>query len=201
MAKLNLNDIINFQNTTIAVINGNSNSIEAAIENTLSRDGTAPNMMLADLDMNSHRILNLLDATTAQEPVTLSQLQSQIISVSFPATIIYVMDGGSSVLTPGVKGDLEIPFACIINQATMLADQTGSIAIDVWRAGYSSYPPTVANTIVGGNPPTIIADVKSKDTTLTGWSPAINAGDTLRFNINSVSSIKRVTLSLTVDRA
>jgi hypothetical protein len=201
MSKLNLNDIVNFQNATIAVVNNNNTSVEAAVENTLSRDGTAPNMMLADLDMNSNRILNLRDATNAQEAVTLSQLQGQIINVSFPATIIYVMDGGSLVLSTGIKGDLEIPFDCVIHQATLLADQTGSIAIDIWRAPYASYPPTVANTIVGGNPPTIIAGVKSKDTTLTGWSPAITAGDTLRFNINSISSIKRVTLSLSVERA
>src|SRR5678810_324592 len=106
MSKLNLNDIVNFQNATIAVVNNNNTSVEAAVENTLSRDGTAPNMMLADLDMNSNRILNLRDATNAQEAVTLSQLQGQIINVSFPATIIYVMDGGSLVLTTGIKGCL-----------------------------------------------------------------------------------------------
>lgn len=61
MAKLTLSDLVNLQNETSAVetINNNSDAIVAALENTLSRDGTTPNEMEANLDMNSYRILNL----------------------------------------------------------------------------------------------------------------------------------------------
>lgn len=61
MAKLVLNNLANLNNQTSAVntINNNSDLIETAIENTLSRDGTSPNSMGAALDMNSHRIVNL----------------------------------------------------------------------------------------------------------------------------------------------
>lgn len=79
MAKLTLNDISNINgNPTGAAtaINANSTAIETAFENTLSRDGTSPNTMLASLDMNSNRILNLPDAVSAQEPATLAQLQA-----------------------------------------------------------------------------------------------------------------------------
>jgi hypothetical protein len=76
MAKLTLSDIINFQATSLSAINNNSALIEAAFDNTLSRDGTTPNSMSSDLDMNSNRILNLVDATTAQEPVTYAQFLS-----------------------------------------------------------------------------------------------------------------------------
>jgi hypothetical protein len=33
---------------------------------------------------------------------------------------------------------------------------------------------------------------------LTGWTTSISAGDTLRFNLNSVTTITRVVLTLTV---
>lgn len=57
MAKLTLDNItVGFRSTS--AVNANNASIEAAIENTLSRDGTGPNHMLTDLDMNGHRILN-----------------------------------------------------------------------------------------------------------------------------------------------
>jgi hypothetical protein len=49
----------------------NNAALTAAIENTLSRDGTGPNTMLADFDMNSKRILNLPVPLTGLEPVRL----------------------------------------------------------------------------------------------------------------------------------
>lgn len=59
MAKLSLNNITSgFASNT--ALNANFDAIEAALENTVSRDGTTPNQMTADLDMNGHRILNAL---------------------------------------------------------------------------------------------------------------------------------------------
>jgi len=51
------------------------------------------------------------------------------------ATIIFIIDGGASAITTGEKGHLEIPFACTIQQVTMLADQSGSIVVDIWKLG------------------------------------------------------------------
>jgi len=73
MAKLTLTDI-NGGYISVSAINANYALIEAALENTLSRDGTAPNTMSAGIDMNSSgRLVNLLDAVNNQEPVTLAQ--------------------------------------------------------------------------------------------------------------------------------
>lgn len=70
MAKLILTDITSFTNGTAeAATNENYTKISTAMENTLSRDGTAPNAMAADLDMDSHRIINLPQPTTALEPI------------------------------------------------------------------------------------------------------------------------------------
>lgn len=73
MAKITLNNIgtgTSFQ-TAIAPINANNDAIEVAFENTLSRDGTIPNTMSANLDMNSNRILNLPSPTDASQPMRL----------------------------------------------------------------------------------------------------------------------------------
>lgn len=80
MSKISLTNIANLQNesTVTAAFTANNASITTAIENTLSRDGTSPNSMSADLDMNSNSILNLPDATTDQEPVTLGQFNDTI---------------------------------------------------------------------------------------------------------------------------
>lgn len=58
MAKLTLNTI-GSRYGSIDALNDNFNAIEAAIENTLSLDGTSPNAMEVDLDMNSQDILNV----------------------------------------------------------------------------------------------------------------------------------------------
>ena len=57
MPKVSLNTI-GSRYGSIDALNDNFDAIEAAIENTLSLDGTSPNAMEADLDMNSNNILN-----------------------------------------------------------------------------------------------------------------------------------------------
>lgn len=68
-----------------AAVNANQVLLEAALENTLSRDGSTPNVMRAQLDMNSNRLVNLVDAVNNQEPVTLAQA-ALIAGVSSPLT-------------------------------------------------------------------------------------------------------------------
>jgi hypothetical protein len=113
-------------------------------------------------------------------------------------TITFVIDGGGDTITTGVKGDLEIPFACTIDRATLLGDQSGSIVVDIWKDSYANFPPTDADSITDAAPPTISTDTDSQDSTLTGWDTAIAAGDILRFNVDSVTSLTRATLSLRV---
>lgn len=57
-----------------AQLNSNFSAIETAFDNTVSRDGSSPNTMLANLDMNSNRILNLPEPQTSSEPARKSDL-------------------------------------------------------------------------------------------------------------------------------
>lgn len=63
MAKLVLTDITSLANSgsAISTINNNFTAMEAALENTLSRNGQAPNAMAANLDMGNNRLINLAD--------------------------------------------------------------------------------------------------------------------------------------------
>jgi hypothetical protein len=118
------------------------------------------------------------------------------------ATITFVIDGGGASITTGVKGDLTIPFACTILEWTLLGDQSGSIVVDIWKDTYANYPPLVGDSITASAKPTISTATKGQSSTLTGWtnSGAISAGDILRFNVDSVTSLQRVTLSLKVKK-
>lgn len=125
---------------------------------------------------------------------------------TFPeAAIEFVADGGGLGLTTGLKGFLEVPFACTVTAARMFADTAGSIVVDVWKCTYAQFDggvthPVIGDTITSATPPTITASTKSQDTTLTGWTTTLTAGDVLGFNITSVSSITRATLSLDLTR-
>lgn len=116
------------------------------------------------------------------------------------SAIVYVIDGGGSAITTGVKGDLVIPFGCTVSEWSLVADQTGSITVDIWRDTFGNYPPTVADTITGSALPTISSSNRNSSTVLTGWSTSIASGSTLRFNVNSASAITRATLTLRVVR-
>jgi hypothetical protein len=81
-----------------------------------------------------------------------------------------------------------------ISSWTIVADQSGSIVIDVLRADYASFPPTVS--IAGSEKPTLSAASKNQDLSLSTWTTGITAGDIVRFNVDSASTVTRVTLSI-----
>ncbi len=126
-------------------------------------------------------------------------------SISITDTIQFVIDGGGSTITTGLHGYIEIPYACTITKATLLADQTGSIVVDVFKCSYSNFDassthPVTGDKITASAPPTISSAVKAQDATLTGWTTSVSAGDILAFNVNSVSTIQRVTIALDITR-
>lgn len=116
----------------------------------------------------------------------------------FTDSLQFVIDGGQAAIETGIKGDLEIPYPCTIQRATLLADQTGSIVIDIWKDTYANFPPTNADSITASAPPTLSAAAKSQDSTLTGWTTTVSAGDVLRFNVDSATTITKVTLALKI---
>lgn len=103
MAKLSLTDIAAGFGL-IATYNANNALLEAALENTLSRDGTAPNTMSVDIDMNSQRVVNLNDGINNQDAVTLSQLNTASIVVStVAASAATLADAGGFYVSSTVE--------------------------------------------------------------------------------------------------
>lgn len=140
-----------------------------------------------------------LALNTADGRVYTERDNGTVVEVGNPdATITFVMDGGTFALNFGEKGELEIPFKCQITGWTLLADTVGSVVVDIWKCPYANYPPGVANTITGSAKPTLTTAVKAQSSTLSGWTTTITAGDILRFVVDTVDTVIRVTLSLKV---
>lgn len=143
-------------------------------------------------DAHHTKTVNASELTAGELPT--ARLSTNIKTL----TITFIIDGGGSAITTGEKGHLEIPFACTITGWTILADQSGSIVVDVWKDTYALFPPTVGDTIAGTEKPTLATAQKNQDLDLTTWTTAIAAGDVLAFYVESITTVERVTISLKV---
>lgn len=122
------------------------------------------------------------------------------------AGLNFTIDGGGSVITSGQKGTIVVDFAGTIQEVTMLADQSGSIVVELQKVSFSTYaPPThpaTADKINSSTPPTISSATKSQDATLSGWTTSISAGDIIGYNVTGTpSGITRVNIALKVLRS
>lgn len=135
----------------------------------------------------------LLDDADAAAQITTLGLDNTKI-----AAIGITIDGGGSAITTGSKGYVYVPYACTINSATLLADQSGSIVIDIKKSTYADFPTTAS--IAASAKPTLSSAQKSTDSTLTGWTTSVAAGDCIEFVVDSITTVTRVHLSMKVTK-
>lgn len=83
MAKLSLTDVSNIL-TAATTINTNNAATEAALENTLSRDGTTPNEMNSNLDMNAYRVYNLGEPVENNDAVRKADIDGLLNQIDGP---------------------------------------------------------------------------------------------------------------------
>ena len=146
MAKITFNTFASLANETsfIAQLNENFSDLVAQIDLLLSRDGEAPNTMIANLDMNSQRIINTLDGVDPQDTVSFSQLSA-------------VVAGGLPVQT-GNAGLFLTTNGSVTSWASTLPDQTGNAGFFLttdgstpsWAVG-SFLPALVTNRLLSND--------------------------------------------------
>jgi hypothetical protein len=91
--------------------------------------------------------------------------------------VTFTFDGQGDVLETGKTAYTRVPVACTIVKAYLVADATGDLLVDVWKDSYANFPPANADSITGSAEPELTADQKYEDTTLTGWTTSLAAGD------------------------
>jgi len=168
MAKLTLDDISGGYQTA-AAYNANNALIEAALENTLSRDGTTPNMMDADLDMNSYDINNVGNLNT-----TTLTLNGQVANAIYANR---VLNGIVDPTTEGEDGDFYIN----------TVDETifGPKASGVWGTGTS---------LVGSDGADGVVQTASNVGTGVGVFKQLTATDLEFYNV--IAEDTRITVAL-----
>lgn len=140
--KVTLQNVSSFQNDTSAVstVNNNMALITTAMDNTLSRDGTSPNMMGAALDMNSNQIFNLPAPSSVNSPARLIDVAGNP-TIVVPGTgtlghVVPFLDGnntfsGTSTFTNTVTIPAQTVSASQIVNGTITSTQVGTNALSL----------------------------------------------------------------------
>lgn len=114
---------------------------------------------------------------------------------SSASSLNYVIDNGSTQITTGIKGFVEWPFNATILGWTILANEVGSIVVDIWKDTYGNFAPTISDSITGSEKPSISSGQKNQDLTLNSFQVNVLSGDIWAFVVESVSIIKKVTIA------
>lgn len=108
-------------------------------------------------------------------------------------------DGLGSALATTERRTISIPVGwgtCTITRWRVLADQSTTATLDVWRDSYANYPPTNADSITASAKPATSAATKAESTSLTGWTTTFSGGDVLTAEIEANSAAKWLLLVL-----
>ena len=133
----------------------------------------------------------------------INQLAAEVNAIetwnaALAGTIGVTVDGGGSVPPTGSKGFIQAQFDGTITGWTVIANASGSAQFTIKKCNYATFPTTAS--IVASAPVTLTSAQKNTSTTLTGWTTSISKGDIIEFNLDSVSTVTRLTLNLKITR-
>lgn len=102
----------------------------------------------------------------------------------------FTIDGGGVALTAtGLQKYFSFPCNGTITKVRVLGDQSGSIVFDIWKDTWANRPPTNADSITASAKPTLSSAQFYEDSTLTGWTTSVSAGDLGGIEIESVATL------------
>jgi len=117
--------------------------------------------------------------------------------IGVTGTINVIIDGGGSAITTGVKADIRLPFGVKVESWNLVAKETGSILLGVWRDTYANFPPTSTKALhSGATGPTLAGAVKNTAATTAWGQPTGAGGEYIRVNVDSVATVQQVSLAL-----
>ena len=137
MSKFTPPNFNSLQNETsfLGQLNAAMERIKASFDNTLSRDGSTPNQMGADLDVNSNHIVNMAKGTQAGHALEFTQLQDtldeidadiqyidgQVVIAKVPRNELLYVSRRASIVARSAAALLALPSASLVSLSALLA--------------------------------------------------------------------------------
>lgn len=99
----------------------------------------------------------------------------------------------------GLIGYITIPYNGTITGWQVIGDISGSCTFDVWKQS-AGVIPTIANSIVGTEKPSLLAQQINSDLSLTTWTTAVTAGDIVAIVLDNASTLSKAWLTVFVTK-
>lgn len=156
-----LTPIVNLQNETSVVnaINSNNTAIVTAFKDALALDGTIPNQMQSELDLNSKQIINLPAPATTNSPLRLSDLTA----FTGGGTITNIPVGGTTgqALGKNSNANYDVKWENVVSSVGLAlpADFTvtnSPVTGTGTLTGAWATPPTGTGAVVRATSPTLV---------------------------------------------
>lgn len=160
-----------------------------------------------DSDLGNYLMSKLLFSsndfvTTPSSPIA---GQSQTYSISLKqSNLIDILDcnfdaASVSFLTSGDKRYIRVPYNCVVNAWSIIADNVNSLILNVKKCNYANF--STFTNMLSDTKPSLSSNNKNTDNTSTWSITSLSAGDIVEVSIISITSgFKHVNFALHVTR-
>ena len=178
--------------------NANNAAIATAVNGNLDTNSLKANAGIVDTQLATISTAGKVSGTAITSgAIAIASLSAVLNTI----TAGLLIDGAASPVPTGLAaGCIPIPFTGTITNVKVFADKAATAVLDIWMDDFASYPPTVADTITAAAKPTLTAATAVSDSTLTGWTTAVTAGDVLYINVDSNDVATWLTVAITFTR-
>lgn len=165
-------------------------------------------------DSGSGGIHGLVPAPSAGDGTTKYLKADGTWAVPYTAPTVYrkvgiTVDGSGSAVTTGIKGAIQVDFAGTIIGWSVIADQAGSLTIEVDKKSSSAPPntPAIPNTTtdkISASAPIELSTAQSAASGTTGvstWTTSVSQWDVIQFNVATATTCQRVTAYIRIQES
>lgn len=169
---------------------------------------TAGTLALAWANEAANKVLAGPASGGAATPTFRSLVVADLPTNAIISVVGITIDGGATVPTTGVKGLIQVPWSATIIGWFAIADQAGSISVDVDKHSSLVPPaaPAIPNTTtdkISASAPVVLSSAQSAAgdaAAVSTWTVAVAQWDSIQFNVTSVATLKRVTIGIVIKR-
>ena len=111
-------------------------------------------------------------------------------------------DGQGGVISNGRTAYVQIPYNGTLTSWTLVAAQSGSCTITVFKDTYANYPPVTPADNIYSVQPALASSIRNQNLTPTyvGSQATVAAGDWIGFTISGVTTVTWVNLSILITK-